>query len=126
MKSRKRSLLLGTLLSLALLWAAPLFALSVAEITDITPKVDENPVPVRTTTPEYPKQLKADSVNGIVTVVVVVDESGSVLACEVAKSTHAGFNDSAIEAVKKWKFKPAVLAGKPVKVRVTIPVRFSV
>ena len=122
----KLSRLFNSFVVVALLSAAPLFALSVAEITDVTPKVDEPPVPIRTTAPDYPADLKQTKVEGIVSVVVVIDEVGGVIACEVSKSTNVGFNEAATKAVQKWKFKPAKLGGKTVKVRVTIPVRFSI
>ena len=122
----KLSRLFNSLVVVALLSAAPLFALSVAEITDVTPKVDEPPVPIRTTAPDYPAELQKKKVEGIVSVIVVIDEVGGVIACEASKSTNEGFNESATKAVQKWKFKPAKLGGKTVKVKVTIPVRFSI
>ncbi len=122
----KLSRLFNSLVVVALLSAAPLFALSVAEITDITPKVDEPPVPIRTTAPDYPAELQKKKVEGIVSVIVVIDEVGGVIACEASKSTNEGFNEPATKAVQKWKFKPAKLGGKTVKVKVTIPVRFSI
>ncbi|MFT3783622.1 MAG: energy transducer TonB [Nibricoccus sp.] len=88
-------------------------------------KVDVNPVPVKTPPPEYPYQMKRDGVTGVVAVTIVVDEKGAVATATVAKSSHADFEASAIEAVKKWKFKPAQKDGAPVKMRVTIPIRFN-
>lgn len=108
--------------SFALAATAP--ALTVAEITDVSPKVDEAPAPVRTFAPDYPASLRAAKVNGVVSIVIVVDESGEVLAAEVAKTTHENFNEPALDAIRRWKFKPAKLDGRPVKVKVTIPVRF--
>jgi protein TonB len=105
--------------------AASASALTVAEITDVSPKVDEAPAPVRTVAPDYPLSLREARVNGVVSVVLVVDESGDVLAAEVAKSTHDDFTSPALSAIRRWKFKPAKVAGKAVKVKVTIPVRFS-
>ena len=122
----KPSSLLKALLVIALFGTTRLAALSVAEITDVSPKSDEAPVPVRTTPPEYPAELRQAEVQGLVTIVSVVDESGNVLACEISKSTNEGFNEVALAAVRKWKFKPAKLGGKAVKVKVTIPVRFTV
>ena len=58
----KLSRLFNSLVVVALLSAAPLFALSVAEITDVTPKVDEPPVPIRTTAPDYPAELQKKKV----------------------------------------------------------------
>lgn len=118
--------------SLAALLAALLFiavpaahAVTVAEIADVSPKVDEAPTPVKTVMPDYPANLRQDKVSGIVSILVVVDEKGEVLAAEVSKSTHEDFRAPALEAVRRWKFKPALLAGKAVRVKLTIPVRFT-
>ena len=100
-------------------------ALTVAEITDVSPKVDEAPAPLRTFAPDYPTALRDAKVNGVVSVVLVVDETGEVLAAEVSKSSHDDFKGPALDAIRRWKFKPAKLDGKAVKVKVTIPVRFS-
>ena len=106
--------------------AASARALTVAEITDVSPTVDEAPAPLRTFAPDYPAALRDAKVNGVVSVVLVVDETGEVLAAEVSKSSHDDFRGPALDAIRRWKFKPAKLAGKAVKVKVTIPVRFSV
>lgn len=113
-----------TLLS-ALAVAASAYGLSVSEITDITPKVDEAPVPVKTPPPEYPEALKAQKISGTAVVTVVIDEKGEVIASEIKKSTHDGFGEPALAAVSHWKFSPAKLGGKAVKVRVAVPIRFA-
>ena len=100
-------------------------ALSVADFTDVMPKVDEAPVPVKTHAPVYPQDLRREGVAGMVSIVIVISETGDVLAAEVGKSTNSKFDQAALDAVKTWKFKPAKLADKAVKVRVTVPVRFS-
>ena len=89
-------------------------------------KVDENPVPVKTPPPRYPDSLKREGVSGVVAVVIVIDEKGAIISSSIAKSSHAEFERPALEAVKNWKFKPAKKDGNPVKVRVTIPLRFNV
>jgi TonB family C-terminal domain len=89
-------------------------------------KVDENPVPVRTPPPRYPDSLKREGVSGVVAVAIVIDETGSVINTAVSKSSHPDFERPALEAVSKWKFKPAKKDGAAVKVRVTLPLRFSI
>lgn len=101
------------------------FALSVSDITDITPKVDEAPVPVKTPPPEYPDALRKEGVSGMAVVTVVIDENGEVLAAESNKASHEGFKQPAVDAVKGWKFKPAKVGGKAVKVKVSVPIKFN-
>ncbi|HVU32625.1 MAG TPA: energy transducer TonB [Opitutaceae bacterium] len=86
----------------------------------------EPPVPIRTVAPDYPQQLKRDGVSGIVVVKVTVDDTGRVADATVEKSTNAGFNTSAVEAVKQWRFKPAHQNGKPVTVRLALPIKFNI
>ena len=89
-------------------------------------KVDENPVPVKTPPPRYPDSLKREGVSGLVAVTIVIDEKGAVVDTSISKSSHPDFERPALEAVGKWKFKPAKKDGAAVKVKVTLPLRFSV
>ena len=86
-------------------------------------KFDKVPIPIRTPPPQVPYDLKGQ--NGIVSVVVVIDEKGDVAQATVSKSTDSGFEQASIEAVKKWKFKPAEVGGQVVKAKITIPIHFS-
>lgn len=88
-------------------------------------KVDEKPVPTKTVKPTYPLELKRDGVEGLVAVSFVIDETGNVISAEVKKSSNVAFEGPAKEAILKWKFSPAKKDGKAVKVRVTIPMKFS-
>jgi protein TonB len=89
-------------------------------------KVDVNPVPVKTPPPDYPYDLKRQGVSGVVAVATVIDETGVVTSCSVTKSSNAEFEEAAMAAVKRWKFKPAQKDGVPVKMKVTIPIRFNI
>jgi protein TonB len=88
-------------------------------------KVDVNPVPVKTPPPDYPEAMKRQGVSGVVAVSIVIDEKGVVVSSSVAKSSQPEFEAPALEAIKKWKFKPAQKDGAPVKMKVTIPIRFN-
>ncbi|MDX2186487.1 MAG: energy transducer TonB [Opitutaceae bacterium] len=88
-------------------------------------QVDEKPVPLKTPPPRYPDAMKREGVSGIVAVSIVIDEGGNVIKATVAKSTNPEFDSPAVEAVEKWKFKPAKKDGNAVKVKVTVPLRFT-
>jgi protein TonB len=88
-------------------------------------KVDVNPVPVKTPPPDYPESMKRQGVSGVVAVSIVIDETGTVISATVSKSSQPEFEAPAINAVKKWKFKPAQKDGAPVKMKVTVPIRFN-
>jgi protein TonB len=84
----------------------------------------EPPVPVRTYAPEYPFELARARVSGLVTVKCTIDAQGNVTATEVLKCSLAAFEQPALDALQKWKFKPAKLDGVAVSTKAVIPVRF--
>jgi protein TonB len=87
--------------------------------------VTEAAVPVRTAAPEYPYELKRAGISGVVTVAFSVDEKGNVIDPAVQKSSNKGFEQAALNAISKWKFKPALQDGTPVKSKLAIPLQFS-
>lgn len=107
-----------------------LFQLSLLSLSLTVPVLaqsnTEPPVPVRTVDPKFPKDLREQGVSGIVMVTCDIDHQGNVQETSVEKSTHQAFEQPALEAVKKWKFRPARKDGEPVAIRVTIPIRFVI
>lgn len=86
----------------------------------------EPPVPVRTVAPKFPDAMRRDGTSGLVTVSCLIDEKGNVTEPKVVKATNDAFSEPALEALKKWKFKPAKKDGEAVAIRVNIPVQFNV
>src|SRR5208283_2317739 len=84
----------------------------------------EPPVPVRMVPPEYPYELKRNGVTGIVTLTFEVDEKGNVVDPKVQKSSNPGFEQPALDAIVKWKFKPARKDGVPVRMKIGVPLQF--
>jgi protein TonB len=74
--------------------------------------------------PEYPRDLKASRVSGLVMVKCTIDEQGNVSGTDIVKSSNEQFDRFATDAVKKWKFKPAREDGTAISVQVTIPIKF--
>lgn len=114
------------LLAAVLAGVTPAIAQSVDSVSDVVAKFDTPPRPVKTKAPEYPHDLRSQGVAGIVVVVVVIDESGKVLACEVTKASNEQFKDPALTAMRAWVFEPAKVAGKAVRSKVSIPLKFEV
>jgi protein TonB len=55
-----------------------------------------------------------------------ITEQGHVEAVQVERSTgHTDLDESAMEAVRRWRFDPARRDGTPVAVWVLIPVEFK-
>lgn len=64
--------------------------------------------------PEYPPMAKQLKVQGAVELEAVVAEDGSVEKVNIV-SGNAVLTKPAVDALKKWKFKPFTADGKPVK-----------
>ena len=73
--------------------------------------------------PAYPPIAKAARAEGIVTVQVVVDESGRVISAS-AVSGHPLLQSAAVAAARQARFSPTLLSGQPVKVSGLITYNF--
>lgn len=73
----------------------------------------------------YPKDAKSAGIEGEVIVRVLVSPKGECEECFVESSTNKIFNESALEAVKKTEFTPAVSNGKKVYCWISIPIQYK-
>ncbi|HEX3321742.1 MAG TPA: TonB family protein [Terriglobales bacterium] len=73
---------------------------------------------------DYPIQASMKGIQGEVILSVWITETGDVERAEFASGDKI-FADSAIAAVKKWKFKPYIKNGKAVKVSTKVPFDFA-
>ncbi|MGH9749404.1 MAG: energy transducer TonB [Candidatus Polarisedimenticolia bacterium] len=89
------------------------------------PDLDQKPRPIFQAEPIYPFELRQKRVEGTVYVQFIVDREGRVVDPRVEKSTHAGFDKPALDAVRQWRFEPAVRGGEPVQARLRVPIRFE-
>jgi TonB family protein len=82
--------------------------------------------PVKTQKPPYPDEAREQKLQGQVVVKVLVSETGDVESVEVVSGDPI-LAKSAVEAVKKWTFKPLIKNGKPAKVssKLTFDFAFS-
>jgi TonB family protein len=63
---------------------------------------------------------------GVVVVSLIVDEQGYPQRVVVVRHQGMGLDEKAVEAVKQYRFKPAMLQGVPVSVEVNIEVNFKI
>jgi TonB family protein len=68
-------------------------------------------------TPGYTDEAKKKKIEGEVIVSVVVDENGDVTQPKIKTGLGYGLDESAIEAAKVFKYKPATKDDVPVAVR---------
>lgn len=73
----------------------------------------------------YPDIAQRAGVEGRVYILAYVNEEGSVEKTEIIKGICAGCDEVAANAVLKTRFSPGKQRGKPVKVKVMIPIRFE-
>lgn len=100
---------------------------------DITPtpvepalaEVDQ-PIAVIRPPPRYPQEALRRNIGGLVRVEVLVAPDGSVERMALASSSGDRFLDrAALEAVRRWRFQPAVRNGQPVAATVVVPLEFN-
>lgn len=95
--------------------------IKIFELSDL----DRIPVPISQVQPVHPYDLKRNRVTGTATVEFIVDETGSVRDPRAINFSHREFGDSAVDAVRNWKFQPGEKDGKKVRTRVRQLINFS-
>lgn len=76
--------------------------------------------------PSYPQVPRRAGLGGRVTLRAVIAEDGNVESVEVFASTNPLFNDAAVDAVRQWRYRPALMNGRPVRVYFSVVVVFIV
>jgi protein TonB len=74
--------------------------------------------------PTYPPLARAAQVEGLVIIEAVIDASGGVTSARVLRG-HTLLDQAALDAVQRWKFKPATLNGEAIPVVMTVTVQFK-
>ena len=76
------------------------------------------------TSPVYPSIAKGARVQGTVVIQATISKSGSIENPHVV-SGPVMLRQSALDAVKTWRFRPYMLSGEPVDVETTVNVNFA-
>lgn len=84
------------------------------------------PVVLYSVEPEFSEEARKAKFSGNVEVYLWVDEDGKPSHIRVVRGVGMGLDDKAVEAVRQYKFKPAMKDGKPVKVDLYIDVNFQI
>jgi protein TonB len=79
---------------------------------------------VRKTTPIYPAIAKATHQQGTVVLAATIGDDGLIHDLEVLASPSPILRAAALDAVKRWQYKPYLLNGKPVEVETVVNVEF--
>lgn len=88
--------------------------------------VNSNAVPLGKVTPAYPMRAKSRNIEGWVKIGLTVSASGAVSNPSVIGASPPGiFDEAALSAIRKMRFKPKLVDGKAVSSTATQTFRFS-
>jgi len=74
--------------------------------------------------PSYTNPARAAKFQGTMLLDVIVSPDGEMKSASFIRGLPFGLNDKAVEALRRWKFRPATLNAQPVMVKVQIEVTF--
>jgi protein TonB len=107
--------------------AQPTSNANAPSVTEEGAKFDEPPSQEPTNRPPvYPTTARQLLQEGRVLIRATIDNMGNVARAELHTSSgFASLDESAINAVKTWRFFPAKRFGTPVEAEILIPIRFT-
>ena len=78
--------------------------------------------------PVYPAKARAEknTLDGTCTLEATINQEGYITRLRVVKSLRKDYDESALTAVKTWRYKPYLLNGEPVAVQTTINVTYNI
>ena len=110
------------MLSVALLLAAHLLA----QAPDAgAPPVVVPPAVLEAAEAAFPEEARAAGLSGVVGLEVDLSETGAVTDARVVEPAGNGFDASALEAIRRYRFSPATVDGVPTPVRIRFDYRFD-
>jgi periplasmic protein TonB len=74
--------------------------------------------------PSFSDEARKAKAQGIVLLFLVVGKDGHTYDVRVGQSLGMGLDEKAIEAVNRWRFRPATLNGQPVATQIAVQVDF--
>jgi len=83
-----------------------------------------NPVPVVSPEAEFSDEARQKKYQGVCMISIIVDAHGYPQNPRVMRSLGMGLDEKALDAVKRYRFKPALKDGKPVAAYITVEVDF--
>jgi protein TonB len=85
-----------------------------------------SPVLIYDPDPEFSDAARRAKYQGICLVGLIVDANGNPQQIHIVRPLGMGLDEKAMEAVRQYKFKPALFKGKPVPVEINIEVNFRI
>jgi protein TonB len=75
--------------------------------------------------PSYPEAARKARMEGVVILEAIITANGNVEEVKVLKSVNPLLDAAATRAVQQWKYRPATLNGRAVRVYLTVTVTFN-
>ena len=82
------------------------------------------PIPIYDPDPEFSDEARRAKYQGVCIVTLIIDAQGNPQNPHVTRTLGMGLDEKALEAVRTYKFKPAMKNGKAVAVMVSIEINF--
>ena len=85
-----------------------------------------SPISLFRVDPQFSEQARAAKFSGVVLVNTTIDICGRPQNVHVLRGVGMGLDESAVTAVKQYRFKPAMEGGQPVPVQLNVEVNFQI
>jgi protein TonB len=82
------------------------------------------PTAISAPDPDYTEEARRAKTQGTCVLWLIVDSAGRPRDIKVIRGLGLGLDAKALEAVKQWRFQPALKDGKPVDVQISVEVEF--
>jgi protein TonB len=82
------------------------------------------PIPISTPEAEFSDEARRQKYEGVCVISVIIDALGNPQSPRLVRRLGMGLDEKALQAVMKYRFKPARKEGKPVAVRISVMVNF--
>jgi len=82
------------------------------------------PTAISAPAPDYTEEARSAKKQGTCVLWLIVDSAGHPRDIRVARGLGFGLDAKAVEAVKQWRFQPALKDGHPVDVQISVEVEF--
>jgi TonB family protein len=113
-------------------WVIPVFLLVIGAHAQDAPAAPVQVPPesvegllIRRVAPIYPPLARQARLQGAVVLEVIVSKSGEVRDLQLV-SGHPMLAPAAIDAVKQWRYRPYEQDGRPVEIKTTVQINFSI
>ncbi len=75
--------------------------------------------------PEYPDDARARKIEGSVQLGLTIDHDGVPQNIQIKRSLDPSLDQAAVDAIRKWRFEPAMKNGQPVSMWVVVEIYFG-